>query len=153
MLRMLLLAMLFAVVGLSSLRTGLGLKIGLHFLSFFLIAMACHGELARLKPAPAKLTEFYFWLSLGGVVGGALTALVSPLIFDTIVEYPLALACVCLLRPASDARQILADGKQTALVFALALFVLAQPLLTISTGLSMLAGHLAILLIAAICSW
>jgi hypothetical protein len=40
-------------------------------------ALACHGELARLRPRAEHLTEFYFWLALGGALGGALTALLA----------------------------------------------------------------------------
>ncbi|HEY2070199.1 MAG TPA: fused MFS/spermidine synthase [Rhizomicrobium sp.] len=75
----------------------LTLTVTAHFTAFFIVAMACHGEMARRKPAAERLTEFYLWMSLGGVVGGALTALVSPLVFNSIIEYPLALAFVCLL--------------------------------------------------------
>jgi len=53
--------------------------------------MACHGELARDRPDPAHLTEYYLWLSVGGVVGGVLNALVAPVVFDRLVEYPLML--------------------------------------------------------------
>jgi hypothetical protein len=67
--------------------------------AYFLIAIVCNGELARTKPHPDHLTEFYFWLSLGGVVGGVLTVLVSPLLFKDFVEYPLALSLTCLLAP------------------------------------------------------
>jgi len=42
-----------------------------HLATFFVAAMVCHGELARLRPAPEKLTEFYLWMSLGGRVGRA----------------------------------------------------------------------------------
>ncbi|MBI1991999.1 MAG: fused MFS/spermidine synthase [Candidatus Omnitrophica bacterium] len=77
----------------------------LHLLMFFVAAMVCHGELAKDRPPPEHLTEFYLWLSVGGVLGGAFNALVAPLIFDTVLEYPLAMMLACLLRPgaASDA--------------------------------------------------
>jgi hypothetical protein len=72
----------------------------LHWLVLFIGAMACHGELARDRPAPRYLTEFYLWLSVGGVVGGLAAALAAPLMFQGgILEYPLALIVACLLRP------------------------------------------------------
>jgi hypothetical protein len=46
------------------------LTLGGHQLCFFVIAMACHGELARTRPAPRYLTGFYVALSFGGMVGG-----------------------------------------------------------------------------------
>ncbi len=55
----------------------------------FALMMACHGELVRLRPAAGRLTEFYFLMSLGGVLGGAFASLLAPAIFDSVVEYPL----------------------------------------------------------------
>ena len=46
------------------------LTLGGHQLCFFVIAMACHGELARTRPAAKYLTGFYVALSFGGMVGG-----------------------------------------------------------------------------------
>jgi tetratricopeptide (TPR) repeat protein len=71
----------------------------LHLVVFFVTAMVCHGQLAADRPEPARLTEFYLWVSLGGVVGGLFSALLAPLLFDRAVEYPLMLAAACMLRP------------------------------------------------------
>jgi hypothetical protein len=75
------------------------LGLPLHLAGLFVSALVCHGELARLRPRAAHLTEFYFWLALGGALGGALTALLAPLLFDGVLEYPIALVAACLLRP------------------------------------------------------
>ena len=92
----------------------------LHLAVLFVTAMVCHGELARLRPPPALLTEFYLWLSLGGVAGGTLAAIVAPLVFDGVYEYPLALAAALLLRPASAAPRRLASLARFAGVAAVA---------------------------------
>lgn len=60
-----------------------------HLLTVFILMMACHGELVRLRPAAGELTEFYFLMSLGGVLGGMFASLLAPVIFDSVVEYPL----------------------------------------------------------------
>jgi spermidine synthase len=78
----------------------LWLVLGLHLLGFFWLALACHGELARTRPPARHLTEFYLWVALGGVLGGAFNALVAPLVFTSYVEYPLMLVLVAALRPA-----------------------------------------------------
>jgi hypothetical protein len=39
----------------------------LHLATFFMVAMFCHGELARDRPGSRHLTEFYLCLSGGGV--------------------------------------------------------------------------------------
>ena len=72
----------------------------LHFGAFFLGALLCHGELAADRPGAAHLTEFYWWLAVGGATGGLLTALVAPLVFNDFFEYPLAIIGAALLRPA-----------------------------------------------------
>lgn len=66
---------------------------------FFFSALICHLALARSRPSADRLTEFYLFVSLGGVVGGAFAALAAPLIFNNVYEYPLALAAACLFRP------------------------------------------------------
>jgi SAM-dependent methyltransferase len=75
-----------------------GLMVALHPLAFFIMALFCHQELADDRPAPSQLTEFYLWLAAGGVLGGLFNALVAPLLFNRVVEYPLGLVLVCLLR-------------------------------------------------------
>ncbi|HEX6112270.1 MAG TPA: fused MFS/spermidine synthase [Geminicoccaceae bacterium] len=71
----------------------------LHLLGLFVSALVCHGELARLRPTSERLTEFYFWMATGGALGGAFTALLAPLLFVGVFEYPIALVAACLLRP------------------------------------------------------
>jgi len=70
-----------------------------HLAVLFLGAMVCHGRLAEDRPSASHLTEFYFWLSLGGVLGGAFNALLAPLLFDRIWEYGIAVVLACLLLP------------------------------------------------------
>ncbi len=76
----------------------------LHFSGLFIIAMACHGELANDRPSAAHLTEFYLWISVGGVLGGIFNALLAPVIFSTVLEYPVTLVLACLLMPRRDPR-------------------------------------------------
>ncbi|MGH8718550.1 MAG: spermidine synthase [Burkholderiales bacterium] len=77
----------------------------LHVLAFFFTALVCHGKLARGRPDARHLTEFYLWLSLGGMLGGIFNGLIAPVIFDRLYEYPLALMLACLLRPAVTANR------------------------------------------------
>jgi hypothetical protein len=71
----------------------------LHLLGFTILALGCHGELYRRRPAPVRLTEFYLWNSLGGVVGGAFAGLLAPNIFSSTLEYPILLAGALLVLP------------------------------------------------------
>jgi SAM-dependent methyltransferase len=74
-------------------------KIPLHFFALFVAAMVCHGELARTRPSTRHLTGFYLCMSVGGVLGGLFNAMVAPLAFNSIVEYPLVIAGACILLP------------------------------------------------------
>ncbi|HUE39543.1 MAG TPA: hypothetical protein VMR29_08560, partial [Candidatus Binatia bacterium] len=71
--------------------------IPLHLLTLFLAAGACHSELAAARPPPAFLTEYFLWIALGGVLGGVCNAVVAPLLFTSVAEYPLAIVLACLL--------------------------------------------------------
>jgi hypothetical protein len=80
------------------------LTLGGHQLCFFVIAMACHGELARTRPAAKYLTGFYVALSFGGMLGGLFAGLIAPFTFSWIAEYPILLALAALCRPPADER-------------------------------------------------
>ena len=76
------------------------LTLGGQQLCFFIIAMACHGELAHTRPAASHLTGFYVALSFGGMSGGLFAGLIAPYTFSWIAEYPILLALAALCRPA-----------------------------------------------------
>ncbi len=76
--------------------------LSLHLAAFFVTAMVCHGELARTRPKASRLTEFYIWMSVGGVLGGTFNALVAPHLFPTVIEYPLVIVVACMLRPRTS---------------------------------------------------
>ena len=78
---------------------------GLHLSALFTLGLTCHGVLARDRPDVAHLTEFYVWVAAGGALGGAFNALVAPLAFSSVAEYPLVLVIACLLAPAWPARR------------------------------------------------
>lgn len=71
----------------------------LHLSAFFLTSLVCHGQLAQERPNAKYLTEYYFWISLGGVLGGIFNALIAPVIFREVFEYPLAIAAAAFIRP------------------------------------------------------
>ena len=70
-----------------------------HLAVFFVAAMVCHTLLYRARPEAAGLTEFYAWMSLGGVIGGIFAALVAPAIFNSVLEYPLLVLAAFAIRP------------------------------------------------------
>ena len=88
-----------------------------HFAGFFVITMVLHGEVARDRPPARHLTEFYLWVSVGGVLGGVFNALVAPVAFDTVIEYPLMIIMACLFLPGLLLARLVAgerDGRDEA---------------------------------------
>ncbi len=90
----------------------------LHLMVLALAALLCHVRLADARPPTSHLTEYYLLISTGGALGGSLAALVAPVVFDFIAEYPIAIALACLFRlpfAGSDTdtglRRLLRRGK------------------------------------------
>jgi hypothetical protein len=88
-----------AFILLTHMVTPLWITIPLLLFGFFLTALACHGELAADRPPTKYLTEFYLLMSVGGVVGGIFNAIVAPILFSGVWEFPIALVVACLMRP------------------------------------------------------
>lgn len=105
-----------------------GMAFGINIIAFFFAALMCHQLLAARRPAPDRLTEFYLLMSLGGVVGGAFTALLAPVIFNMVWEYPLVLVLVGLLRPWGRGR---IDGQYIGTLVAAAAVSAAPVLLSL----------------------
>jgi SAM-dependent methyltransferase len=105
-----------------------------HMVLLFLAALLCHTALADARPDTTYLTRYYVWIALGGALGGVFAAIVAPVLFNTILEYPLLLAAAMLFRkPARGNRWLPATGL-AALVLGYAFFLpgyLAEPGTTI----------------------
>jgi hypothetical protein len=67
------------------------LRVAVLLLSLFFVCLLCHGELARLKPAPRLLTSYYLAISGGGALGGAFVSLAAPQLFSTFFEWKLGI--------------------------------------------------------------
>ncbi|TVQ83333.1 MAG: hypothetical protein EA357_06685 [Micavibrio sp.] len=67
--------------------------------TFFMIALALHTRLAEARPHNRNLTQFYFFLALGGALGGSFNAFAAPLMFDSLIEFPIIAALSCFLNP------------------------------------------------------
>lgn len=96
----------------------------------FAYGMAGHGELARRRPAPARLTGYYLAIAAGGALGGLLTAVVAPLVFSGYWELHLGILAgpAAILAAASatgtvEARQLRVAAAMAVVVLAVALAV------------------------------
>ncbi len=85
-------ALAVAVVGSTLLPVVLSLP--LHLLGLLVGGLVCHGRLAATRPPADRLTEFYLLLAVGGALGGLFNALLAPLVFNDVWEYPIALSLV-----------------------------------------------------------
>jgi spermidine synthase len=93
----------------------------LHLTAFFVTATVCHRELADSRPRARSLTEFYLWMSLGGMLGGVFNVLVAPLLYNRVLEYPIAMIVALAVRPAWGTRT--ARLRDRVLDFAIPLLV------------------------------
>ena len=75
------------------------LTAGAGVAAFFLAALVAHRTLYLNRPQARYLTEFYLWMSFGGVLGGLFSALIAPRIFTEVFEYPLLIALSLACRP------------------------------------------------------
>ncbi len=124
-------------------------------MALLLSALVCHGRLAEDRPPSSQLTEFYLWVALGGALGGVFNAVVAPLAFDTIAEYPLAIVAACLLRPPRPASSPTTRRRQLDLLLPVGVGVITLAVITAgeSAGLgSMTARAVAFALALLACA-
>ncbi len=104
-----------------------------HMAAFFVTALVCHRLLYESRPHSSQLTKFYLYLSIGGAVGGMATNFIAPLLFSSLLEYPLTFALALMLRPATTPIRLTwrKDISIGASIFAglAILFYAARPLL------------------------
>lgn len=75
----------------------IALEVPLFTGALFVCSMACHGELARLKPPAQHLTSFYLTLAAGGALGSLFVALIAPHVFRGVYELPIVIVFCPLL--------------------------------------------------------
>ena len=121
----------------------------------FVVAVALHAELFRLRPAVGHLTRFYLAMSFGGMLGGLFCAIVAPLLFDWAYEHPLLVLAAALLVPQYElvpwparwARVLSIAVPALALIVS---FASERGLLGFSQGVTM-AGSILVSLLALAC--
>ncbi len=105
-----------------------------HLSAFFVIALLCHGELARRRPAPQFLTAFYMWISAGGMIGGIAVGLMAPQAFNWVAEYPLLIALSVLCMPGLA---LPTKGNGQYLLFGVLAMAAAQLTVLMSSGVKL----------------
>jgi spermidine synthase len=96
----------------------------LYLFGFTVTAMTLHSRLANDRPATNKLTEFYFFLALGGALGGSFNAFIAPVIFNDIYEFQAVLILSLIFNPAFQEKVIPALKRPMQ-----AILILSAPLI------------------------
>lgn len=117
--------------------------LALHPLLLLAVGLQAHGFLASDRPSPSRLTEFYLWVAVGGVAGGAFNALVAPQVFRQLTEYPLVIALAGFVLPVAtygSSSPTLVDAAVGLAIGLLALASTAAVQQTMGYGPSALAA-------------
>jgi hypothetical protein len=121
----------------------------LILLCFFLAALFCHTLLYSRRPDARQLTSFYFWMSLGGVIGGVFAGLIAPRVFDWVAEFPLLMLAVIFLLPYK--RKTSVKSLLTGLVIGIGLAALLSFALQSEFSSTLLKrSHVLVLLIGMV---
>lgn len=87
--------------------------------------MVVHGEMERTKPAAEYLTQYFLFVSGGGMLGGFYVGLVAPLIYPEYYELPLVMILIGVIPLAIlllDSRSPLYRGRR-AWAWAIVVFI------------------------------
>jgi SAM-dependent methyltransferase len=148
-------ALALTLVG--AVRPPLVVEIGLNLAAFFVAALLAHTRLAGDRPSARHLTEFYLLLAVGGALGGVFNAVVAPLVFTRVLEYPAAIALALLLRPGRPAANAIAErrGRLAEVVIAMLVLLGTLVLLIVISRVAadarpVLAATLGILAVASL---
>ena len=144
-------ALLIGLLGIAPFWLDLAATLALVFLS----ALTAHRTLYGLRPPPQRLTTFYLYNSMGGMIGGLFAALLAPNLLSGVYEYPIllvaALACRSDLRGFT--RRRVRDDLRWSLK-ACALIALAViPVAVYQEGTLWLAFLAIALAVALVTSW
>lgn len=87
---------LLSVIGAVAVRRVVGSgSFAVNIVSVMAVLFFCgawlHRKLYENRPEPVRLTRYYLMLTAGGAVGGLFASVVAPLIFKSVLEYPVAL--------------------------------------------------------------
>lgn len=93
---------------------------------FFVAAMVCHGQLANDRPSVTYLAEYYLLIAVGGALGSVFNVLIAPVLFTSVLEYPLAIVFACMFLPAAP--RVGNKSKYLDVIYPLGLYVLAVTL-------------------------
>jgi len=144
-LRVLAIPLALTFVGIvPDLRIQLPLQLG----AFTVAALVAHGRLAADRPDVQNLTRFFLAIAVGGALGGVFAALIAPVVFTTIMEYPIAIVLALAVLPAADLARPAGNRMRGVLLLGVAVGVAIASIAVRSDG-SQRSLTLAMVLAAA----
>lgn len=130
---------------------------------FFVAALMCHTQLANDRPSATHLAEYYLWMVVGGALGSVFNVLIAPVLFTSILEYPLIIVLACMLQPGDAQRRdgglTKSDTKQVRfrrqndyldLIFPLGLFILTAILAILIADLRAISSTIKLLIVPGV---
>jgi spermidine synthase len=115
--------------------------LAMELVAFGVVAVALHGRLAKDRPDPSHLTEFYLILAAGGALASAFVAVFAPLVFVGVWEYPLLLVGALIALALTTPRVAPAPRRGRGLDFTPFLAGFRQRMLPyVAFGVLMIAG-------------
>jgi hypothetical protein len=87
----------FTMDGIRQTTYSVYISVLIYLLGLFLAVYYVNGLLVKGKPHPQQLTIFYVFIALGGVLGSLFVAVISPLIFKSLVEMQLLLSILIVM--------------------------------------------------------
>ncbi len=105
----------------------------------FVAGLACHKQLANDRPSTTHLSEYYLWIALGGALGSFFNVFVAPTLFNSVLEYPLAIVLACMLQASEPASSDKQRGFRRHITYSDLVYPLGLYVLTV--GLAILVAY------------
>ena len=119
-------------VWLTGIERPLWLILSVYLLFLFFVSTYFHKRLQLSRPQAGNLTLFYLCVSIGGALAGAFNSILAPLLFTTILEFPLLMAVALLSLPERFAAysRLLSQGFWRWIVLAIGLLAFGMTALS-----------------------
>lgn len=112
---------------------------------FFIAALVCHRELANDRPSATHLAEYYLWIAFGGALGSFFNVFIAPVVFNSVLEYPLAIVAACMLQ-RSERRGV----SYLDVIYPLGLYVLTAVLAVLVVYLGSVSTTIKLIIILGV---
>lgn len=142
-----------AAVAIPFINPPIGVAICVSLALLFVASVMCHTLLAEDRPHTLQLTEYYLLLSVGGAIGGLFVSLIAPTVFDSVLEYPIAIGAALLLRVRPRAPLTRRRLMTLVIVVLIATVVIAVPMIIVRFEASWMAWAALATILVTVSRW